>query len=206
MPIEETISAHQNISKQSTLAVPVTTTPAVAELSPPAAPSGRPFNQDPPFADFVGRCFLRVCLWGDTLASLARGTRSSVGTIESAASERQDSTRPGWLRSFVGAASCTLAAASLMPVFSTKTYRPLVPFILLFVISFIVISFIALRFGDIAGVAGTICAALLFATILFGPTGFRISNSSERNPLISMVILGVCVSELLGRRKGAKGA
>jgi K+-sensing histidine kinase KdpD len=76
----------------------------------------------------------------------------------------------------------------------------LVPFILL-----IVISYIALRLGDIAGVAGTICAALLFATILFvSRRGLAISNPVERNRLISMVILGVCVSELLGRRKGAK--
>jgi len=199
MPVEERASADQSISEQSTSAVPVN--PPPADLSPPIAPSSKPLNQDLPFPDFVGRCFLRVCLWGDTLASLARETWLSVGKTEWAASKRQDWPRPGWLRSFVGAASCTLAAASLVPVFSTSAYRPFVPLILL-----IVISYIALRFGDIAGVAGTICAAVLFATILFEPRpGFAISNSSERNHLISMVILGVCASELLGRRRGTKG-
>lgn len=205
MPVEGRISTEddQSISKQSTPAVPITSAPAVSELSPPAtpSPSSKPFHQDLPFADFVGRCFLWVCLWGDTLASLARGNRWSEGKIESTTSKRQDWPRPAWLRSFVGAASCTLAAASLVPAFSTSAYRPLVPFILV-----IVISYIALRFGNIAGVAGTICSALLFATILFEPrSGLAISNSIERNRLISMVILGGCVSELLGRRKGAKG-
>jgi hypothetical protein len=203
MPVEERISTKddESIPKQSTSAVPVGSTPAVSDLGSPAAPSSESFHQDLPFADFVGRCFLLACLWGDTLVSLARGTWSSVGKMELATSKGQEWPRPGWLRSFVGAASCTLAAASLVPVFSTSAYRPLVPFILL-----IVISYIALRFGDIAGVAGTICAALLFATILFGShPGFAIGNSSERNHLISMVILGVCVSELLGRRKGARG-
>jgi hypothetical protein len=203
MPVEERISAEddQSVSKQSSSAVPAASGPAVSDLGPPAASSSKPFNQDLPFAGFVGRCFLRVCLWEEMLASLARGNRSSAGKIESASSKRQEWPRPEWLRSFVGAALCTLAAATLVPLFSTTAYRPLGLVILL-----TVFSYIAVRFGNMAGVAGTICAALLFAILLLEHrSGLVIPNPAERNHLISIMILGVCASELLGRRKGGKG-
>lgn len=203
----------RSLSKESTAAaIPVASRSAISDvisdLSPPA-PASQDFHPGLPFADFVGRCFLRLCLWGEILASLGRAKRPGAEKIRSATSnipgrvgpdsERQDWPRPGWLRSFIGAACCTLAAASLVLVFSTSPYRPMVPFILL-----IVISYIAVRFGDLAGVAGTLCAALVFAAILFPPPGIAISNPGERSHLISMVILGVCASELLGRRKSSK--
>ena len=72
---------------------------------------------------------------------------------------------------------------------------------LLFVL---VILYVALRFGHIAGIIGTICAALVFEIFLFEPTlSLAIDNPSARNHLISMVILGICASEILGRRKAS---
>jgi K+-sensing histidine kinase KdpD len=103
----------------------------------------------------------------------------------------------GWLRSSVGAAACALVAGAVVAIFWSSSLRSLVPFFFLFVI-----SFVALRFGQFAGLAGTICAALLFASILFEPRpSLAMSNPAERNHLICMVVIGICASELLGRRK-----
>lgn len=197
--VEATTEGDPHISIESTSPVSVPGGPAVTDLSAAAAPSSESFNQHQPFADLAGRCFLRVCLWADTLASLARATRSSLRTDASEAVERQGWPRPVRLRFVGGAVSCTVAAALLVPVSAISAYRPFVPFILL-----MVICCIAVRFGNIAGVAGTLCAALLLTTIRIEP-GLAIGNPVDRNHLISMVIMGVCASELVGRRNRAIG-
>ena len=151
-----------------------------------------------PFVDFVGRCFLRACLWMELLESWKREKQGLPNAkIESSASWKYQWHMRGWLRSSVGAASCTAVAGCLVPVFSGTTLSPAVPLLFL-----LVILYVALRFGNIAGIIGTVCAALVFASILFEPRpSLAISSPLERNLLFSMVILGVCASELLGRRK-----
>ena len=151
-----------------------------------------------PFVDFVGRCFLRACLWLELLECWKREKQSlPKAGIESTASWRYHWRAVGWLRSSVGAASCTVVAGCLVPVFSGTTLSPVVPLLFL-----LVILYVALRFGNIAGIIGTVCAALVFASILFEPRpSLAISSPLERNILFSMVILGTCASELLGRRK-----
>jgi K+-sensing histidine kinase KdpD len=153
---------------------------------------------DAPFADFVGRCFLRGCLCTDLLRSwIGKKQVQADSKIESAASWRYYLHVMGWLRSSVGAASCAAVAGCLIPVFAGSAYRAIVPLFFL-----LVILYIALRFGHLAGIVGTLCAALVFEIFLFEPTlNLAIKNTSARNHLISMVILGVCTSELLGRRK-----
>jgi K+-sensing histidine kinase KdpD len=80
---------------------------------------------------------------------------------------------------------------------SRTSLRAVIPLLFL-----LVILYVALRFGNVAGMIGTVCAALVFEIFLFKPTlSLAIHNSVARNHLISMVILGVCASELLGRRK-----
>ncbi|MCU1269631.1 MAG: hypothetical protein JWN74_925 [Acidobacteriaceae bacterium] len=151
-----------------------------------------------PFVDFVGRCFLRACLWMELLESWKREKQVLPNAkIESSASWKYQWHMTGWLRSSVGAASCTAVAGCLVPVFSGTKLSPAVPLLFL-----LVILYVALRFGNIAGIIGTVCAALVFASILFEPRpSLAISSPLERNLLFSMVILGVCASELLGRRK-----
>jgi len=150
-----------------------------------------------PFADFAGRCFFRGCLWADLLESWIRKKQAQADAkIESAASWRYLHVM-GWLRSSLGAVSCTAVAGCLIPVFAGNAYRAIVP---LFFLS--VILYVALRFGHVAGIIGTVCAALVFEIFLFEPTlSLAIENPSARNHLISMVILGICASEILGRRK-----
>jgi hypothetical protein len=151
-----------------------------------------------PFADFAGRCFLRGCLCADLLESWIRKKQAQADAkIESAASWRYHLRVMGWLRSSLGAASCTAVAGCLIPVFAGNAYRTIVPLFFL-----LVILYVALRFGHVAGVIGTVCAALVFEIFLFEPTlSLAIENPSARNHLISMVILGICASEILGRRK-----
>jgi K+-sensing histidine kinase KdpD len=151
-----------------------------------------------PFTDFAGRCFLRGCLCADLLESWIRKKQAQADAkIESAASWRYHLRVMGWLRSSLGAASCTAVAGCLIPVFAGNAYRTIVPLFFL-----LVILYVALRFGHVAGVIGTVCAALVFEIFLFEPTlSLAIENPSARNHLISMVILGICASEILGRRK-----
>lgn len=156
------------------------------------------YRLDAPFADFVGRCFLRGCLFADFLHCwIDKGQARADAKLGSAESWRDYFHVMGWLRSSLGAASCTAVAGFLIPVFAGNAHRAIVPLFFL-----LVILYVALRFGHIAGIIGTICAALVFEVFLFEPTlSLAIENSAARNHLISMVILGVCASELLGRRK-----
>jgi hypothetical protein len=169
-----------------------------ANVSPADIASHRADSIGVPFVDLVGRCFLRACLWMELLESWKRGKQASPNAkIESSASWKYQWHMRGWLRSSVGAASCTAVAGCLVPVFSGTTLSPAVPLLFL-----LVILYVALRFGNIAGIIGTVCAALVFASILFEPRpSLAISSPLERNLLFAMVILGVCASELLGRRK-----
>jgi Domain of unknown function (DUF4118) len=155
-----------------------------------------PVPAEVPFADFIGRCFMCACLCAEVLASWVRGKQ--VLPNGRAVAETSRGVRPGaWIRPSLGAACCTLAAACLTPLFSGTSLDSFLPFIFL-----LVIIYVALRFGDIAGVVGTVFAALIFEIFLFRPTySFAIESSSARYHLMFMIILGICLSELVGRRK-----
>jgi hypothetical protein len=171
------------------------------DLSAHSRPSSKSVNQaDVPFTDFVGRCFLRGCLWGDLLKSWIRKKQAqSDAAVESDSNWTYHFHVMGWWRSSLGAASCTAVAGCLIPFVSRTSLSAVIPLLFL-----LVILYVALRFGNVAGIIGTICAALVFEIFLFKPTlSLAINNSVARNHLISMVILGVCASELLGRRKGS---
>jgi hypothetical protein len=149
-----------------------------------------------PFADFVGRCFMRGCLWADAVSVWIK-THQPPEKLESEVTRKYDWHTAGWLRTWLGVGSCTFAAAALVAMFWESSFRSLVPFVFLGVI-----AYIAVRFGDIAGLVGTICSALVFASILFEPRpSLAISNPVDRNHLIVMIVIGICASELLGRRK-----
>jgi Domain of unknown function (DUF4118) len=169
-----------------------------ADVGPADIASNHATSIGVPFVDFVGRCFLRACLWMELLESWKREKQALPDAkIESSASWRYQWHVTGWLRSSLGAAYCTAVAGCLVPIFSGTILSPAVPLFFL-----LVILCVALRFGNIAGIIGTVCAALVFASILFEPRpSLAISSPLERNLLFSMVVLGVCASELLGRRK-----
>jgi Domain of unknown function (DUF4118) len=185
------------ISKLSA-SISQTATPSVSPAVQPGARSTSSYRFDVPFTDFAGRCFLRACLWANLLESWIRKKQAqSDAKIESAASWRYHLHVMGWLRSSLGVASCTAVAGCLIPVFAGNTHRAMVPLLFL-----LVILYVALRFGHVAGIIGTICAALVFEIFLFEPRlSLAIESQTARDHLISMVILGICASEVLGRRK-----
>ena len=89
-------------------------------------------------------------------------------------------------------------AAGLTLLFYSSSFRPILPFLFL-----VPIIAVALRFGNIAGVLGTVVAALIFASLLFEPRlNLSVSNLAARNNLIWMVIVGLAISGLLGRNNG----
>lgn len=95
--------------------------------------------------------------------------------------------------SWLGAAACAVAASLTIPFFNDTAVRTLVPFIFL-----AVIVFVAIRFGNIAGMLGTLAAALIFSIFLFKPIPSPfVENPAARNHLIWMVLIGI-VSDLLG--------
>jgi len=143
---------------------------------------------------------MRACLVAELFDLWVRTNQvPSREQVDSAAATHYNWHVAGWLRSSMGAVLCTLAAASVVAIFWASSSRAWIPFVFL-----LVICYVALRFGDIAGLIGTVSAALLFASVLFEPRpSLAMSNPVERNHLFSMVILGIFASEFLGRRRSS---
>ena len=97
-----------------------------------------------------------------------------------------------WGACSLGTLCCMLAAAALIPMFSTSSVKSSLPLPFL-----LIIVLVALLFGRTAGVLGTVIAAILFAKYLFEPAGLAVSDPVARTHLIWMVILGVVISDLL---------
>ncbi|HKR83146.1 MAG TPA: DUF4118 domain-containing protein [Terriglobales bacterium] len=98
------------------------------------------------------------------------------------------------LRTWIGIAVCALAAALVTPLFRYSSQSVILPFLFL-----AVIIPVALRFGSIAGIAGTLLASFIFAAFLFPPTvSLVVEHRMARNNLIWMFFIGVISSELLG--------
>lgn len=98
------------------------------------------------------------------------------------------------MASWIGAGACAIAAALLIPFFSGSSLRHIIPLLFL-----LVIFLTASRFGRAAGIFGTIAAALLFAMFLFSPTlSPMVEDTSARDHLIWMVLIGIIASDLVG--------
>ncbi len=94
----------------------------------------------------------------------------------------------------IGAGCCAIAAGGFTPIFTQIHFSSFAPILFLGVI-FVV----AARFGNFAGLIGTIVAALIFAIFLFEPRfSVMVRDAPSRNHLIWMVVIGVVVSDLLG--------
>jgi K+-sensing histidine kinase KdpD len=98
------------------------------------------------------------------------------------------------LSASIGAGCCTVAAIGVTPVVSETPFTSFVPLLFL-----VIIIYVASRFGNFAGMIGTITAALVFSIFLFEPRfSLLINDTASRNHLIWMVIIGVVISDLLG--------
>lgn len=94
----------------------------------------------------------------------------------------------------LGAGCCAIAAAGLTPVISQTPFTSFAPLVFL-----VVIFLVAARFGNFAGMFGTLTAALVFAIFLFEPRfSLMINDPASRNHLIWMIVIGIVISDLLG--------
>jgi K+-sensing histidine kinase KdpD len=80
--------------------------------------------------------------------------------------------------------------------FHASSFRVFFPFLFL-----AVVVLVAIRFGTLAGVLGTIAAAIIFAGFLFEPRlSLAVRDTAAKSNLIWMIIGGVAISDLLGHR------
>jgi K+-sensing histidine kinase KdpD len=93
------------------------------------------------------------------------------------------------INALIGALLCAIVAAVLVFVTRGSSLRASVP--LMFIA---VIILVALRFGMLASVLGSLLATLLFSYFLFTPVGsFRVQKGQARTNLIWMLLIGVPV-------------
>src|SRR6266568_89955 len=103
-----------------------------------------------------------------------------------------------WIYVGTGIILCSAAAAALtaLMLISRSPVRTFLPLMFL-----LVILLVALRFGSVAGMLGTVASAIIFAEFLFDPRfSLVVRDSAGRSNLIWMLIAGVALSELFGRR------
>jgi len=98
------------------------------------------------------------------LRGWSRGLESTGKNDESTLNRRYDPCIMQWVPAATSAALCTAAAACLTPLFHASSFRPFLPLLFLGVI-----VLVAIRFGRLAGMLGTVAAALIFAEFLFEP-------------------------------------
>ncbi|HEX6805045.1 MAG TPA: DUF4118 domain-containing protein [Terriglobales bacterium] len=101
---------------------------------------------------------------------------------------------PRWTYSLIGALCCATAAVCLTLLLDETRIEPFLPLLFL-----IIIVALAVRFGNLAGILGTVAAALIFELYLFEPKwSFAIANPVSKRTLILMLIVGIVLSDLFG--------
>lgn len=61
-----------------------------------------------------------------------------------------------------------------------------------------VVALVAIRLGNLAGILGTIAAALIFVGLMFEPRlSLAVHDSGAKSSLIWMLVAGIAMSELL---------
>ena len=92
----------------------------------------------------------------------------------------------------IGGLICVLAAVGLSAAADGHTWKNLVPLIFT-----AVLLLIAALLGARAGILGTLLAAVIFASFLFGPIGsIQVANESARANLGWMLLIGIGFSFL----------
>lgn len=188
LPADASTLAAANLAPVETAAADPS--PAVSSHSPPV------FGN--PFTGFIGRSFLQFCLWVDMVAAFRRTRRATRATSNTSAE--------GWrhrlhvtcrMYPWLGTASCILSAAALTFLFYASSLKNVLPFAFL-----AIIALVATVFGREAGVLGTLTAALIFASVLFEPRpSLAMQDPVAQSRVIWMIVIGVVVSDLIGRHK-----
>lgn len=98
------------------------------------------------------------------------------------------------VNSAIGFVLCGLAASLLAILFWNSHYQILAPILF----TFVVVG-VAVRFGRVVGILGTLFGAALFALWLYPPFGsLRVSSQQARGSLNALLVGGLVLSYLLG--------
>jgi K+-sensing histidine kinase KdpD len=101
----------------------------------------------------------------------------------------------GAVHPWLGVGSCSLAAVCCTAIFYTSSFKNILPFVFLGII-----TVVTLMFGRSAGVLGTLSAALIFASVLFEPRpSLAMEDPIAQTHLMWMMVIGVVVAYWLGR-------
>jgi K+-sensing histidine kinase KdpD len=104
------------------------------------------------------------------------------------------------LKFVLGMGLCAAAAASLCFLFRNSSAKSTVPLL------FIGLLFaVAVRFGALAGILGTISSAAIFALFLFEPLHrLAINNAGQKENVGWMLVGGIVLSGLFGRQLSSR--
>jgi K+-sensing histidine kinase KdpD len=98
------------------------------------------------------------------------------------------------VNSAIGFVLCGFAASLLVILFWNSQYQILAPILF----TFVVVA-VAVRFGRVVGILGTLFGAALFAIWLYPPFGsLRVSSQQARGSLHALLLGGLVLSYLLG--------
>jgi hypothetical protein len=147
-----------------------------------------------PFAGFIGRSFLRFCQAVELFTGWIKPRNMPAELAAQSLLSSPSSPWRHWGACSLGTICCTVVAAVLIPLFSASSTKAFLPIPFLFII-----VLVAFGFGRAAGVLGTLAAAFLFAWFLYEPAGLAVSDPVAKSHLIWMLIIGVLLSDLLGR-------
>jgi len=163
-----------------------------------AIPPHKAVTVPSPFVGITGRSFLRLCIWVDAFAAWNAKRRT------------QPKEELWWLRQrnfhlpfkvsfWVGGITCTVTAGVVALLFHGSSFQSALPFAFL-----TIIVAVAILFGRLAGVIGTAIAGAIFASVLFDPSpSLAVQDPVARAHLIWMLVIGVVISDVIGRRRVA---
>ena len=113
----------------------------------------------------------------------------AIGNLES-----KHAKRLYLVNSAIGFVLCGFSASLLAILFWHSRFQLLAPILFVFVV-----VAIAMRFGRVVGLLGTLFGAALFAIWLYPPLGaLRVSSQQARNSLNALLLGGLVLSYLLG--------
>jgi len=98
------------------------------------------------------------------------------------------------VNSAIGFVLCGFAASLLAILFWNSRYQIVAP-----ILFTVVVVAVAMRFGRVVGILGTLFGAALFAIWLYPPFGsLRVSSQHARGSLHALLLGGLVLSYLLG--------
>src|SRR6266567_7618186 len=149
-----------------------------------------------PFADFTARCLLRLCICIGAFDEW-KGTRVAKQNREVWWIRRPGFRLPFRVSSWAGGTSCAIAAALATLLFYESSFKAMLP------LGFLtVIAGVAILFGRLGGIVGTVTTSLVFASVLFEPRpSLAVADPVAKSHLAWMAAIGLVLSDLMGRRK-----